>query len=69
MTPQSDLDLILVTPTSRPFVQRPLEFADLLDIVPRIDILVYTPEELEQLTRDPSPGFWRSVTSTWRRVV
>ncbi len=62
----SDIDLIIVTRTDKPFVERSLDFADLLDIVPSMDILVYTPEEFRGLTADPSPGFWRSVVASLR---
>jgi predicted nucleotidyltransferase len=65
----SDVDLMLVARTTLPFPERPHAFADLLDLVPRMDILVYTPEEFERLTTDPSPGFWRSVTQSLRRLV
>jgi len=67
--PQSDIDLILITPTKTPFVRRGEAFFDLLDIGPRIDILVYTPEEFSKLTSKPSPGFWQSVVPTLRRVI
>jgi len=64
-----DIDLLLVVRTTSPFVERSRAFADLLDIVPRMDILVYTPEELASLTANPSPGFWRSVSASLRRLV
>lgn len=44
-------------------------FSDLLDIVPRMDILVYTPAEFEDLLADPSPGFWRSAVASLRRFL
>lgn len=42
---------------------------DLLDLGPRLDILVYTPEEFARLTADPSPGFWRNAVKAMRRVI
>lgn len=65
----SDIDLIIVTPTDLPFVERPTLFEDLRDRIPSLDLLVYTPEEFAALTEDPSPGFWRSVTSQLRRLL
>ncbi|MBN1962658.1 MAG: nucleotidyltransferase domain-containing protein [Deltaproteobacteria bacterium] len=62
----SDIDLILIKQTDVSFFERAIEFLDLLDIVPCIDILVYTPEEFHRLTADPSPGFWQSVVATLR---
>jgi uncharacterized protein len=64
--PDSDIDLIIVVETDKPFIQRSLDFADLLDIVPSMDILVYTPDEFRGLTEDPSPGFWQSVVASLR---
>ena len=65
----SDIDLIVVCDTDLAFVERPSLFYDLRDRVPSLEILVYTPEEYKSLTTDPSPGFWRSVTSTARRIL
>jgi len=65
--PDSDVDLILVKQSERPFVERPREFNDLYDLFPRMDILVYEPEELEDLLKE-SVGFWASVRSTLRRL-
>lgn len=58
--PDSDIDLILVTETKRPFVDRGQDFRDLFKIFPDLDILVYTPAELERLTNSPN-GFWKKV--------
>jgi len=66
LSASSDIDLIIVAQTTRPFVERARDYFDLLDIVPRMDILVYTPEELVSLTTNPSVGFWTQVTSTMR---
>ena len=45
----SDLDLLVVADTTRPFLERWRDFAGLYDVWPRLDLLVYTPEELENL--------------------
>ena len=67
--PDSDIGLLIVKTTTTPFLDRALEFQDLLSIIPSMDILVYTPEEFSGLTTDPSPGFWQGVVSTLRRVI
>ncbi len=65
----SDIDIILVKDTDIPFMKRAAEFDDLKELLPSLDILVYTPSEFESLTADPSPGFWRSVVRSMRRFV
>lgn len=42
----SDIDLVVVMPTERPFVDRPRDLGEVLDAVPvAVDLLVYTPAE------------------------
>lgn len=65
----SDVDLILVVRTAKPFLDRSLDFTDIQDLVPSMDLLVYTPEEFAALTSDPSPGFWTSAVASLRRVL
>jgi len=65
----SDIDLILVQQTSRPFHERALEFSDLLDIVPTTDILVYTRDELNELIDEEAKGFWKSVRESMKRFI
>ena len=65
----SDVDLFIVTETEVPFIERPLLYDDLLDTFSSLDILVYTPAEFEELTSDPSPGFWSSAVADMRRIV
>jgi predicted nucleotidyltransferase len=65
----SDIDLILVQETGLSFFERGLEFSDLREWLPAIEPLVYTPDEFERLTHDPTPGFWQSVVQTMRRIV
>jgi len=57
----SDIDLILVTETKRPFVNRSEDFFDLLDINPRIEMLIYTPIEFAKFAASPTVGFWQEV--------
>lgn len=65
----SDVDLILIVDTDIPFTQRAEAFFDLYELSPRIDLLVYTPNEFEQLKRQKSPGFWTSALGQLRKVV
>jgi len=45
----SDLDLVVVLPTELPFLERGRLLSELFDAVPvGIDLLIYTPEELEE---------------------
>jgi predicted nucleotidyltransferase len=66
--PDSDIDLIIVVRTDKAFVDRASEYYDLLDIIPSMDILVYTPEEFHDLTEDPTPGFWQSAVASLRKL-
>jgi predicted nucleotidyltransferase len=66
--PDSDIDLIIVSRTDKSFIERASDYADLLDIVPSMDILVYTPEEFHDLTVNPTPGFWESVVASLRKL-
>lgn len=65
----SDIDLILVADTDKPFLERSSGFQDLLSIVPSCDILVYTPGEFRRLTENPSAGFWRDVAGSMKRFI
>ena len=65
--PGSDIDLILVTQTDRPFVERPQQFGDLYRLFPNLDLLVYRREELASLLREKI-GFWASVKSSLREL-
>ena len=51
----SDLDLIIVARTARPFFERYKDFAGLYDVWPRLDLLIYTPEEFHQLVAEERP--------------
>jgi predicted nucleotidyltransferase len=57
----SDLDLIIVADTPRPFLERFKDFRGLYDVWPRLDLLIYTPEELEQMLADDNPFVVRAV--------
>jgi predicted nucleotidyltransferase len=51
----SDLDLLIVTETTRPFLERFKDFAGLYDVWPRLDLLIYTPEEFERMIAEDNP--------------
>ena len=65
----SDVDLMLVVRTDQPFLERSLDFSDICDLAASMDLLVYTPEEFERLTIEPSPGFWTSAVASMRRLA
>jgi predicted nucleotidyltransferase len=51
----SDVDVILIEPTSRPFTERGLAHLPLFRIGVGVDLLVYTPEEYDRLRADGHP--------------
>lgn len=65
--PGSDVDILLVTRTALPFVERPRLFDDLYDLFPRLDVLVYEPHEFATSLFESS-GFWRSVRESLREL-
>lgn len=73
VNPDSDLDLIIIIDTDVPFIRRPALFDDLYDLVPALDLLVYTPEEFGQLEAQAHPeggsGFWSSIMATRRQLL
>ncbi len=64
----SDIDLIIVKDSSLPFIERPREFFDLLDIGVPLDILVYTPGEFAKMSVEEN-GFWKEVQSAIIRIL
>jgi hypothetical protein len=46
---------MLVVNTDRPFFERARDYFDVIELALEMDLLVYTPEEFQALTRDPSP--------------
>lgn len=62
----SDVDLIVVARSERPFLERYRDFGGLFDIESDLDLLIYTPAEIERLRRPPHQGFWKSV---WEDAV
>ena len=48
----SDLDLVIVADTRRPFLERYQDFEGIYDVWRRLDLLIYTPEEFAQMCRE-----------------
>lgn len=64
----SDIDLVVVMQTGIPFIDRPrLLPADLVPGIP-VDILVYTPEEFDQLKNSDS-GFWKTFRDNHLKIA
>lgn len=57
----SDLDLIIVADTTRPFFERHKDFAGLYEVWPRLDLLIYTPEEFAQMVAEERPLISRAL--------
>lgn len=51
----SDIDLVLIEPTSAPFLERGRRHLPLFRIGIGLDLLVYAPEEFERLKHDGNP--------------
>jgi predicted nucleotidyltransferase len=51
----SDLDLVIVSETTRPFFERFKDFVGLYDVWPRLDLLIYTPDEFAQMVDEERP--------------
>lgn len=67
--PDSDIDLLLVVQTKKPFFERARDFDDIMDLALEMDLLVYTPEEFRTLTAQPLQGFWASVVASMKRII
>ena len=51
----SDLDLLIVADTERPFLERYRDFEGIYDVWPRLDLLIYTPAEFAQMRAEGRP--------------
>lgn len=68
--PLSDIDLIVIAQTTLPFDERPRQFERVYEVWPRIDLLVYTPEEFaRQLQNADQGGFWKSVKDSLLKIL
>lgn len=59
----SDIDLIIIAESKRPFLERFKDFSDLWKVSPvkAIDLLVYTPEEFQEMYEQENPFIVRAV--------
>jgi predicted nucleotidyltransferase len=57
----SDLDLIIVADTARPFFERFKDFAGLYDVWPRVELLIYTPDEFARMVAEERPLIMRAL--------
>jgi predicted nucleotidyltransferase len=72
----SDFDLIVITETTVPFLERPLLYTELLDFknslnIP-LDLLVYNSQEFQKLLEEgksSKSGFWFEVSSTLKKIL
>ena len=63
-TPDSDIDVIIVAPSDRPFVDRFHDYMPaLLAAEGAVDLLVYTPEEFERLKVEERPFLMHALES------
>ena len=51
----SDLDLVIVADTPRPFFDRFKDFTGIWDVWPQLDLLIYTPAEFERMRAEGRP--------------
>ena len=58
---QSDFDLIVIKKTKAPFLQRLKKVNLLIKGNYPLDILVYTPKEFQEMLKDKSNSFFRSI--------
>jgi predicted nucleotidyltransferase len=66
--PWSDLDVVVVTRSERPFIERPLDFPQVFELGVPVDLLVYTPEEFAALSESAN-GFWKGFRQSRQRIV
>jgi predicted nucleotidyltransferase len=65
---ESDIDLIVITPTKALWPERATEFADLRLEFGAMDIIVYTPDEWKRLNSDPTP-YILHVSQYWIQII
>ena len=65
---QSDVDLVLVRETSRPFFDRIREVMDLVFDLRKVELLIYTPDERQTLLREPGRFFIKNVFEKGIRI-
>jgi len=65
----SDLDLLVIMNTSKNFIDRPLDFPEILNLDYQVDLLVYTEEEFKNLQNEKKVGFWKSAFETMKQII
>jgi predicted nucleotidyltransferase len=63
----SDLDLVIIAETQAPFLDRTRQVLELLKPKVGVDVLVYTPQEFEQMSRERA--FVRQEIVTKGKVI
>ena len=64
----SDVDLLLVRKTELPFFDRLREIMSLRREFGNLDLLIYTPEELEDMLSEPGRDFVKNIVKTGYRI-
>ena len=64
----SDLDLLIVQETERPFLERFRDFDSVFDLGPAVELLIYTPEEFERMQERGNP-LMHEVLRTGRKIL
>ena len=65
----SDVDILLVVEKVGPnVIERSQAFADLLDVFPRMDIIVYTEDEYKRLVVGKS-DFWKVASKNMKQII
>ncbi|MBT3272031.1 MAG: nucleotidyltransferase domain-containing protein [Spirochaetales bacterium] len=64
----SDLDLLLVRETKLPFFDRIREIMELRNSFNKMDLLIYTPEELSTMLAEPGRYFIKNIIETGYRI-
>lgn len=67
-TDESDVDLMVVAPTHLPWPERHRDFADVQRELGAVDLLVYSPDEWQDMT-ERGNDFIESARPDWVRLV
>jgi len=67
-TPWSDVDILIIAETEKPFIERPLDYQELFDLGVSLDIIVYTPDEFIKVKRSTS-GFGAEMQKKMIKVL
>ena len=66
--PWSDIDILIVTESTKPFIERPLDFQELYDLEVAVDIIVYTHAEFEKIKESKS-GFAIDIQKRMIKII